>query len=105
VDGVVGPQTRPALVALMRMLKATWYGPGFYGKRTACGVVLRPTTVGVAHRTVPCGTRVTFYHAGRFLTLPVIDRGPFRRGVEWALTAAAARRLGFLATGRLRYLR
>ena len=105
VDGVVGPQTRPALVALMRMLKATWYGPGFYGKRTACGVVLRPTTVGVAHRTVPCGTRVTFYHAGHFLTLPVIDRGPFRRGVEWDLTAAAARRLGFLATGRLRYLR
>jgi hypothetical protein len=105
VDGVVGPQTRPALVALMRMLKATWYGPGFYGKRTACGVVLRPTTLGVAHRTLPCGTRVTFYHAGHFLTLSVIDRGPFRKGVEWDLTGAAAKRIGFLATGRLRSLR
>ena len=105
VDGVVGPQTRPALVALMRMLKATWYGPGFYGKRTACGVVLRPGTLGVAHRTLPCGTRVTFYHAGHFLTLAVIDRGPFRRGVEWDLTAGAASRLGFQATGRLRSLR
>jgi hypothetical protein len=103
-DGVVGPQTRPALVALMRMLKATWYGPGFYGKRTACGARLQPTTLGVAHKRLPCGTRVTFYHAGHFLTLPVIDRGPFRKGVEWDLTAAAAKRLGFLTTGRLRSL-
>jgi rare lipoprotein A (peptidoglycan hydrolase) len=103
-DGVVGPQTRPALVALMRVLKATWYGPGLYGKQTACGMRLRRTTLGVAHRTLPCGKRVTFYHAGRFLTVPVIDRGPFRRGVEWDLTAAAAKRLGFLATGRLRSL-
>ena len=80
VDGVVGPQTRPALVALMRILKATWYGPGFYGKRTACGKRLGRATIGVAHRTLPCGTRVTFYHGGRFVTVPVIDRGPFRAG-------------------------
>jgi rare lipoprotein A (peptidoglycan hydrolase) len=104
VDGVVGPQTRPALVGLMRVLKATWYGPGFYGKRTACGIRLRPSTLGVAHRTLPCGTRVTFYRAGRFLTVTVIDRGPFRKGVEWDLTAAAARRLGFRTSGRLRSL-
>jgi Putative peptidoglycan binding domain/Lytic transglycolase len=102
VDGIVGPQTRPALVALMRMLKATWYGPGFYGKRTACGTRLAPTTLGVAHRSLPCGTRVTFYHAGRFVTVAVIDRGPFRRGVAWDLTAAAARQLGFSSSGRLR---
>jgi hypothetical protein len=104
VDGVVGPQTRPALVALMRVLRATWYGPGFYGKRTACGARLAPTTIGVAHKTLPCGTRVTFYHAGHFVTVPVIDRGPFRRGVAWDLTAAAAKRLGFLSSGRLRSL-
>ncbi len=102
VDGVVGPQTRPALVALMQVLKATWYGPGFYGKRTACGTRLSPRTLGVAHRTLPCGTRVTFYHAGRFATVSVIDRGPFRRGVAWDLTSAAARRLGFRTTGQLR---
>jgi hypothetical protein len=103
-DGVVGPQTRPALLALMRVLKATWYGPGFYGKRTACGTRLRPGTLGVAHKTLPCGTHVTFYHGGRFLTVAVIDRGPFRRGVQWDLTSSAAKRLGFLATGRLRSL-
>jgi rare lipoprotein A (peptidoglycan hydrolase) len=102
VDGIVGPQTRPALVALMRALKATWYGPGFYGKRTACGMRLAPGTLGVAHRTLPCGTRVTFYHDGHFVTVAVIDRGPFRKGVAWDLTAAAARQLGFRSTGVLR---
>jgi peptidoglycan lytic transglycosylase len=101
-DGIVGPQTRPALVALMRVLKATWYGPGLYGKRTACGKRLGRASVGVAHRTLPCGTRVTFYHRGRFVTVPVIDRGPFARGVEWDLTEAAARRIGFRSTGVLR---
>jgi peptidoglycan hydrolase-like protein with peptidoglycan-binding domain len=101
-DGVVGPQTRPALLARMRVRRATWYGPGLYGNRTACGGRLRRSTLGVAHRSLPCGTRVTFYHAGRFVTVPVIDRGPFRRGVEWDLTAAAARALGMAATSRLR---
>jgi peptidoglycan hydrolase-like protein with peptidoglycan-binding domain len=102
VDGIVGPQTRPALVALMRALKATWYGPGFYGKRTACGERLGRGTIGVAHRTLPCGTRVTFYHDGHFVTVAVIDRGPFRRGVAWDLTEAAAKQLGFRSTGVLR---
>ena len=104
VDGVVGPETRPALVALMRVLMATWYGPGFYGKRTACGKRLGRGTVGVAHKTLPCGTHVTFYHGGHFVTVEVIDRGPFRRGVAWDLTAAAARELGFRSTGALRSL-
>jgi Putative peptidoglycan binding domain/Lytic transglycolase len=104
VDGIVGPQTRPALVALMRALKATWYGPGFYGKRTACGGRLDRGTLGVAHRTLPCGTRVTFYNGGHFVTVAVIDRGPFRRGVAWDLTAAAAKQLGFRSTGFLRSL-
>ena len=101
-DGVVGPQTRPKLVALMRLRRATWYGPGLYGNRTACGAKLRPSTLGVAHRRLPCGTPVTFYRGGRFVTVKVIDRGPFRRGVEWDLTAAAARKLGMAATSRLR---
>jgi peptidoglycan hydrolase-like protein with peptidoglycan-binding domain len=104
VDGIVGPRPRPSLVALMRVLKATWYGPGLYGKRTACGKRLAPRTLGVAHKTLPCGTRVTFYHGGHFVTVAVIDRGPFRRGVAWDLTAAAAKRLGFLSSGSLRSL-
>jgi peptidoglycan hydrolase-like protein with peptidoglycan-binding domain len=104
VDGVVGPQTRPVLLRLMPVRTATWYGPGFYGKRTACGERLAPGTLGVAHRRLPCGTPVTFYRAGRFVTVRVIDRGPFRRGVSWDLTAAAARAIGLQATARLRSL-
>ena len=102
VDGVVGPQTRPPLVALMRYRRATWYGPGLYGNRTACGSRLRRGTLGVAHKSLPCGTAVTFYRGGRFITVPVIDRGPFRHGVAWDLTAAAARKLGMASTTRLR---
>jgi hypothetical protein len=102
VDGVVGPRTRPALVRLMSVRRATWYGPGLYGNRTACGARLRPGTLGVAHKRLPCGTPVTFYHRGRFVTVAVIDRGPFRRGVEWDLTRAAAKRIGFGQTSKLR---
>lgn len=74
---------------------ATLFGPGLYGRRTACGTVLGPDTLGVAHRTLPCGTRVEVYYAGTRLVLPVIDRGPFVSGTVWDLTAAAARSLSF----------
>src|SRR5688572_32168862 len=59
--------------------KATWYGPGFWGNKTACGMVLAPTTVGTAHKGLPCGTTVTFQHAGRSVTATVIDRGQIGR--------------------------
>ena len=78
---------------------ATWYGPGFWGKRTACGTTLTPTTIGVAHRKLPCGTTVTFSYGGRSVTATVIDRGPFHRGFAWDLTKKAAKRVGFLAVG------
>jgi len=77
---------------------ATWYGPGFYGRRTACGARLRRSTLGVANRTLPCGTQVTVFYAGRTVTVPVIDRGPFRKGARWDLTAATARAVGLEAT-------
>jgi len=78
---------------------ATWYGPGFWGKSTACGVVLTPTTIGVAHRKLPCGTQVTFSYGGRSVTATVIDRGPFRKGYAWDLTKKTAKKVGFLAVG------
>jgi rare lipoprotein A len=78
---------------------ATWYGPGFWGKSTACGTVLTKTTIGVAHKRLPCGTTVTFSHAGRTLTTTVIDRGPYRKGYAWDLTKKTAKRVGFLAVG------
>ena len=55
----------------------TWYGPGFYGKRTACGVAYTRTIVGVAHKTLPCGTLVRFRWHGMTAVAPVIDRGPY----------------------------
>lgn len=84
---------------------ASWYGPGFFGKTTACGMELTPETVGVAHKALPCGTRVEFYYRGRTLELPVIDRGPYVAGRQWDLTQAAAERLGVSGTVRLGVLR
>jgi hypothetical protein len=77
----------------------SWYGPGFYGNRTACGYAMTKTLVGVAHRTLPCGTKVTFRHNGRVLRVPVIDRGPYVGAREYDLTAATARKLGFSGHG------
>jgi rare lipoprotein A (peptidoglycan hydrolase) len=56
---------------------ATWYGPGFFGNRTACGQRLTTQTWGIAHRTLPCGTLVSLSLKGRRVTVPVIDRGPY----------------------------
>jgi len=80
---------------------ATWYGPGFFGRTTACGMEYTREIVGVAHKRLPCGTKVAISYRGRSLVLPVIDRGPFRAGHDWDLSAAAAQQLGFTATGRI----
>lgn len=85
-------------ISVYRSQKATWYGPGFYGNKTACGQRLRKSTVGVAHRTLPCGSKVEFYNKGKKLVVPVIDRGPFVRGVTWDLTLPAMKRLGSKST-------
>lgn len=69
------------------------YGPGFYGRKTACGQTLERKTVGVAHKKIACGKKVTFQRKGRSITVPVIDRGPFVKGREWDLTTAAAAKL------------
>ena len=58
-------------------------------------------TLGVAHKSLPCGTRVTFRYRGRSVTVPVVDRGPFVGGREWDLTSATKQRLGFGNLGRI----
>lgn len=102
--GFVNRRTARELVRTMDVANATWYGPGFYGATTACGMTLTTRTLGVAHRTLPCGTKVTFRHRGRSLVTRVIDRGPFTSGIEWDLTNAARLRLGFDGTGPVRYV-
>ena len=102
--GVVKRGTRKAFAKRMKIAPATWYGPGFWGNRTACGKTLKKTTVGVAHKTLPCGTRVVFAYNGRWVRAKVIDRGPYSGGYQWDLTKRLAKKLGFLysSQGRLR---
>lgn len=85
-------------LTVYRLQRTTWYGPGNYSARTACGQKLTKRTLGVAHRTLPCGTMVEFFKQGRSVTVPVIDRGPFVRGITWDLTYAAARRVKMLGS-------
>jgi rare lipoprotein A (peptidoglycan hydrolase) len=87
----------------MRSAGATWYGPGLYGNQTACGQVLQPGTVGVAHRSLPCGTPVKFAYRGRQIVTRVIDRGPFSVGNAWDLTNGARRLLAFEGSNRILY--
>lgn len=85
-------------LTLYRRAKVTWYGPGFYGRKTACGIRLRKATLGVANKSLPCGTMVDLYNNGQTITVPVIDRGPFRKGASYDLTAATANAIGVVAT-------
>jgi rare lipoprotein A (peptidoglycan hydrolase) len=82
---------------------ASWYGPGLWGNKTACGQTLRPQTLGVAHKTLPCGTTVKFVYHGRAVVTQVIDRGPYIHGRAWDLTKAVSDALGFEGVGRVRY--
>jgi rare lipoprotein A len=88
-----GSATDPVTVTIYSSAIATWYGPGLFGRHTACGERLTPSTLGVANRTLPCGTRVSILYDGRSITVPVIDRGPYVGGVSWDLTEATARAL------------
>jgi hypothetical protein len=80
---------------------ASWYGPGFYGQRTGCGGTLGYRELGVAHKTLPCGTKVTLRHRGRRVRVPVIDRGPYAGAREYDLTARTARKLRFRGHGSI----
>ena len=90
-----------ASLTVYRPAVASWYGPGFYGRRTACGQRLTRTLLGVAHRRLPCGAEVALTYGGRSITVPVVDRGPFRPGRRWDLTAATAKALRFTFTDRI----
>jgi hypothetical protein len=83
--------------------EVSFYGPGFYGKRTACGLAYTRQIMGVAHRTLPCGTRVQFRSRGRVITVPVIDRGPYATGRTWDLSGAACRALDHCWTGPIEW--
>jgi rare lipoprotein A (peptidoglycan hydrolase) len=70
-----------------------------FGHAVACGGILRINELGVANKTLPCGTQVIFRYAGRIIRVPVIDRGPYIPGREWDLSGAAAVALHFPGLG------
>jgi hypothetical protein len=80
-----------------RSVEASWYGGG--GGGLACGGSLTAATMGVANRTLPCGTVVTLRYNGRTVRVPVIDRGPYVGSREFDLTVATKQALGFGDTG------
>jgi hypothetical protein len=88
-----------------RQAHASWYGPGLFGNKLGCGGRLTPGSLGVANKSLPCGTKVTFRHNGRVLRVPVIDRGPYVGAREYDLTAATARKLGFSGHGPIQVTR
>jgi rare lipoprotein A len=84
-----------------RTANASWYGPGFFGNRLGCGGTLTVSRLGVAHKSLPCGTKVTLRNGKRSVRVRVIDRGPYVAGREYDLTQATARRLGFYGHGAI----
>lgn len=74
-----------------------------YGLPIACGGVLQIPQLGVANKTLPCGTEVIFRYGGRAIRVPVIDRGPYIPGREWDLTGAAAEALHFPGLGPIEW--
>jgi rare lipoprotein A len=102
--GIHGRRTRGSASAARRLTSyrqagASYYGPGLYGNGVACGGTLMPATMGVANKTLPCGTRVKLRYHGRSVTVPVIDRGPYVAGRDYDLTEAVKERLGFPGVG------
>lgn len=96
--------------------EVSFYGPGLYGNRTACGITLTPDTYGVAHRSLPCGTLVRFEFTNydsrtggdgvrREIVVKVIDRGPYHPRRTWDLTAATCRALRHCFTAPIMWTR
>jgi rare lipoprotein A len=97
---VAGPLVRElGRLNVYRHAAVSWYGPGLYGNKLGCGGRLTPATLGVAHKTLPCGARVTLRRGDRVVRVRVVDRGPYVGGREFDLTAATRARLRFDGVG------
>jgi rare lipoprotein A len=94
----LGSHVRLGTLNVFRLAGASWYGGG---GGLACGGTLTSSTLGVANKTLPCGTIVTLRYGGRTIRVPVIDRGPYVEGREFDLTEATKQALGFGDTGNV----
>ncbi len=90
-------ETAPVIAAPPQndaVVRASWYGPGCWDNPTACGQTYTPAILGVAHRTLPCGTTLTLTFGSRSITVTVIDRGPDVSGRVIELSNATTLALG-----------
>lgn len=83
--------------------KVSWYGPGFYGNKTANGDVLTTDMMNVAHRSMRFGTRIEFSYNGKTCIAVVNDRGPFVSGRTFDLGPGTAKALGFSGVGTVKW--
>jgi rare lipoprotein A len=100
------PETSPTRekvgrLNVYRRAFVSWYGPGLFGGRLGCGGTLTPGTLGVANKSLPCGTLVTLRNGAHIIRVPVVDRGPYVAGREFDLTSATKDRLGFGGVGQI----
>lgn len=81
--------------------KASWYGPGFHGRKTASGERFNMNALTAAHRTLPIPSyaKVTNLSNGKSVVVRINDRGPFHGSRVLDVSKAAAQKLGFLAAG------
>ena len=76
--------------------RASWYGPGFHGRRTASGETFNTNALTAAHRTLPFGTkvRVVNKNTGKSVIVRINDRGPYAHGRVIDLSKASAQAIG-----------
>ncbi|MDI3533729.1 MAG: rare lipoprotein [Thermosediminibacterales bacterium] len=80
---------------------ASWYGPGFYGKKTASGEIYEEDDLTAAHRTLPFGTHVRVVNPlnNKSVIVRINDRGPFQKDREIDLSKKAAEKIGLIKDG------
>jgi len=87
----------------LRIACASWYGPRFYGKKTANGELFTKDIVSFAHKTLPFGTEVKFYYNNKAVIAHCNDRGPFKNGAEFDLSYQTTKLLGFSGVKSIKY--
>ncbi len=100
VASVVAVLASPS-VALAQCGSASWYGPGFHGKKSASGQTFNQNAMTAAHKSLPFGTklRVVDQRTGKAVLVTINDRGPYAKGRIIDLSKAAATKLGFRNAG------
>lgn len=89
--------------SIAQTMNASWYGPGFHGKKTASGVRFNMYAMTAAHKSLPFGTRLMLTNLKNGLTacVTINDRGPYVKGRQLDVSKAAAHKLGFAGVAKL----